>query len=139
MFSKTLESAFSAMALLAETYQDDGALTADQIAELRQLNKPFVSKLLTLMVQAGLVQSKPGRNGGFSLAQSPRKISLYDVSQAVGHKVRIECCPFGPEYGVGNHCPMHNRLLDFRDQICGFLKDTTLSSFCNQKTTRSVG
>ena len=130
MFSKTLECALSAMALLARAHGQKMALTADQIAERQELNRPFLAKLLTQLVQGGLVASKPGRNGGFLLARDPAEISLYDVASSVGHRVRIECCPFGPEYGdEGNNCPMHEHLCQLRDQANDFLKKTTLAGF----------
>ena len=139
MFNKSLESALGAMARLAEVY-DDGqtTLTADQIAEDRQLNKPFMSKLLTALVQGGLVASKPGRRGGFSLSRPPGEIRLIDVAECVGHRTRIKCCSFGPGYGdEGQHCPMHDKVADIRDRIRVFLETSTLGEFARDAATRA--
>lgn len=132
MFSKSLESAFAAMACLAETY-DGGAttLTSGQIAADRQLLKPFLAKLMTSLSQGGLVSSKPGRNGGFTLARPPAEITLAQIADAIGYRSRIKCCPFGPDYDgqEGTPCAMHDEVCKIRDQVNNLLESNTLEGF----------
>ena len=132
MFSKSLEAALGAMACLAQSY-DGGitTLTAEHIARDRQLLKPFLAKLLTALSQGGLVVSKPGRNGGFTLARAPAEISLEQIAVAVGFRSRIQCCPFGPEYNgeEGKPCAMHDEVCKIRDQVNTFLASSTLAGF----------
>jgi Rrf2 family transcriptional regulator, iron-sulfur cluster assembly transcription factor len=132
MFSKSLEAALGAMACLAESY-DGGitTLTAGQIATDRELLRPFLAKLLTSLSQAGLVTSKPGRNGGFTLACPPAEISLERIAEAIGYRTRIKCCPFGPEYDGenGKPCAMHDEVCKIRDQVNTFLASSTLEGF----------
>ena len=132
MFSKSLEAALGAMACLAESY-DGGTttLTAEHIAADRQLLRPFLAKLLTSLSQAGLVSSKPGRNGGFTLASPPSEISLEHIAEAIGYRTRIQCCPFGPDYSGedGKPCAMHDEVCKIRDQVEAFLSSSTLAGF----------
>lgn len=132
MFSKALESALAAMSYLAETY-DGGATTqtAVQIAAARALHRPVLAKLLTSLAQSGLVTGKPGRNGGFTLARPPGEIALIHIADAVGHRARIRCCPFGPEYGEdkGTPCALHDQVAGLRDQERAFLEKSTLGAF----------
>ena len=131
MFSKSLESALSAMTCLARVY-DGGqtTLTATQIAETQQLGRPIVAKLLTALSRARLVVGKPGPHGGFYLARAPGKIRLLDVADGVGYRTRIKCCPFGPQWGEeGNHCPMHHRIIQLREQVDDLLQTSTLEAF----------
>ncbi len=132
MFTKSLESAFAAMACLAESY-DGGAttLTSGQIASNRQLLKPFLAKLLTSLSQGGLVTSKPGRNGGFTLARPPGEICLMDIADAIGYRNQIQCCPFGPEFNgdEGRPCAMHDKVSMVRDRINTFFESSTLEAF----------
>ena len=136
MFSKSLEAALGAMACLAESY-DGGTttLTAEQIASDRELLKPFLAKLLTALSQGGLVTSKPGRNGGFTLARPPAEISLEQIADAVGFRTRIQCCPFGPQYDGehGTPCAMHDEVCKIRDQVNTFLASSTLEGFAKQQ------
>ncbi len=135
MFSRTLESALSAMACLAKVY-DGGKtpLTAQQIAECHQLSKPIVSKHLTLLSASGLVVSKPGRNGGFTLARPPDQITLLDVANSVGYQPRVQCCPFSPDHGEhkGVNCPLHDNVAALLDQMQRFLQESTLEGFAAQ-------
>lgn len=133
LFSKSLEAALSAAALLAEVY-DGGqtALTADQIAARQQLPRPFVSKLLTALSQSGIVGAKRGRGGGFTLARPPAQVTLLDLAVAIGHRTKIQCCPFGPDFGEGRprgHCPLHAKVCELRERIDGFLGASTLAGF----------
>ena len=135
MFSKSLEAALGAMACLAQSY-DGGitTLTAEQIATDRLLLKPFLAKLLTALSQGGLVISKPGRNGGFTLSREPAEISLEQIADAVGFRTKIHCCPFGPEFNgeEGRPCAMHDEVCKIRDQVDTFLASSTLEGFAKQ-------
>ena len=135
MFSKSLEAALGAMACLAQSY-DGGitTLTAEQIATDRLLLKPFLAKLLTALSQGGLVISKPGRNGGFTLSREPAEISLEQIADAVGFRTNIHCCPFGPEFNgeEGRPCAMHDEVCKIRDQVDTFLASSTLEGFAKQ-------
>ena len=131
MFNKTLESALSAMNCLTRVY-DGGktSLTATQIAEAQELNRPIVAKLLTTLSRAGLVVSKPGPNGGFYLARPPAEIRMLDVANGVGYRTNIKCCPFGPQWGEGEHkCPLHDKICQLRDQVDDLLMSSTLDAF----------
>ena len=133
MFSKTLESALSAMTCLARAY-DEGQtpLTATQIADSQELNRPIVAKLLTSLSRAGLVVSKPGPNGGFFLARPPVEIRLMDVADSVGYRADVKCCVFGPQWGEpGNHCPLHDRVCQLLHQVNDLLESNTLESFAD--------
>ncbi|MBW2528654.1 MAG: Rrf2 family transcriptional regulator [Deltaproteobacteria bacterium] len=131
MINKSTEAAIAAMSLLAEAY-DGGKTTlkAADIAEQRSLQKPFVAKLLTQMSQAGLIHGTPGRRGGYTLARPPRRISLLDIADCFERKGPLEICPFGPAHcGNGPKCPLHDDIVRLRDDMCAFLKRTTLDVF----------
>ena len=65
MYGRATQNAIAAAGRLAEVY-DDGVtrLSAADIAESRGLQKPFVSKLLSAMAVAGLVNGTRGPGGG---------------------------------------------------------------------------
>jgi Rrf2 family protein len=61
------------------------------------------------LVQAELVQSRPGPGGGYSLAQPADDISILAVVNAVAPLERIRHCPLG----LPSHtrlCPLHREL-----------------------------
>jgi Rrf2 family protein len=57
------------------------------IARRQDLPAAYLEKLLIQMRRAGLVQSVRGAQGGYQLAQSPDRISLGQILEAVGETI----------------------------------------------------
>lgn len=66
--------------------RDDGtqSLTIPEIAAAEGLSGPYVAKLLSVLRQAGLIDSVRGRAGGYRLARPPAEIHLGAVLMALG-------------------------------------------------------
>ena len=129
MLNRSTEAAISAMTYLAEAY-DGGKtrLTASEIAIARELQAPFLAKLLTQLSIAGLIMSTPGRGGGYFLARAPGEITLMDIAQCFERKRRRVACPFGSKYcGTGPQCPLHSQVVELTTQIDEFLQHNTLA------------
>lgn len=47
------------------------------------ISSSYLSKILTKLVKANLIQSTPGVNGGYSLYKKKEDISLFDVINAI--------------------------------------------------------
>jgi len=60
------------------------SLTIPEIAAAERLSHPYVAKLLSVMRQAGLIESARGRTGGYRLAGAPVDISLGSVLRVLG-------------------------------------------------------
>jgi Rrf2 family protein len=73
-----------AIRALAELATASEPLTAEQIADARQIPKTFLTVILSQLGRAGLVRSRRGRIGGYLLARTPAEISIADVVAAVG-------------------------------------------------------
>ena len=52
------------------------SLTIPEIAAAEGLSVPYVAKLLSVLRQAGLIESVRGRSGGYRLAGTPAEMSL---------------------------------------------------------------
>ncbi len=81
MLGRQTETALAALSRLAEVY-DGGRtrLSAGDIARDRDLQGPFVAKILTTLASAGIVAGTRGPGGGYSLTRTPASIRLLDVS-----------------------------------------------------------
>jgi Rrf2 family protein len=62
-------------------------LTADTIARERAVPKTYLTVILAELRRGGLVRSRRGRTGGYSLAKDPAEISLAAVLRAVDETV----------------------------------------------------
>ena len=79
----------------------EGPLSASAIADRYSLPHPFVEKILHQLRQAGLVSSTQGRKGGYRLAQSPNRITVREVLEALGESLDLVGC-----LGPGTPCEL---------------------------------
>ena len=131
MYGKQTEVAIAAMSRLAEVY-DGGKtrLSASEIADSRGLPRPFVAKILSLLGQAGLVNGSRGPGGGCALAKDPKRIRLYDVFKLFERQDESDNCPFGGgRCGVGDPCPLHEKLVAVQHAMNDLLHETTFERF----------
>jgi Rrf2 family protein len=118
MISQTVEYAFRAMVCLANASPEPQ--TTDELAKVTQVPAAYLSKIMLGLTRAGLVRSQRGPNGGFSLIESPPKVSLLEVVNAVDPIKRIRTCPLeNPQHGV-RLCPLHRRL----DRVLATIEST---------------
>jgi Rrf2 family protein len=73
--------AIHALTMLARW--EDRSLTSAEIADSLANNPVLVRRILGSLRDAGLVWATEGRGGGWSLARTPREITLYDAYTAV--------------------------------------------------------
>ena len=131
MYGKQTETAIAAVSRLAEVW-DGGStrLSANDIAAERNLQRPFVGKILTALSQAGLVTGSPGPGGGYTLARDPKKIRLYDVYRLFEREDESRTCPFGGGVcGVGDPCALHDKLVSLKAALDDLLLNTTFEEF----------
>lgn len=131
MYGKRTARAIAAVACLSEVY-DGGRtrLSASDIASARGFSQPIVSKVLSVLSQAGLVKGAPGPGGGFTLARDPGKISLFDVYRLFERVEKKRNCPFqGTVCGGSKPCPLHDRLDDVHAAMDRLLHETTFAAF----------
>jgi len=122
------------MSCLAESYLDEPSpLGSQAIADARELAKPTVAKILTILSQFRLVNGTPGPKGGYWLAKPPSEISLLDIVSVFENTEGVPMCPFGPNWcGNGNSCPLHEDYLRLNQTICDFLRNKKLDVFAKE-------
>ena len=107
MLSKTAEYALRVAVCLAQS--PDKLAAADELAEVTKIPRRYLHKVVQDLARGGLVRSQPGPGGGYSIAKSPKKITILDVVNAVDPLERIRYCPLG----LSSHtrlCPLHREL-----------------------------
>jgi Rrf2 family protein len=62
---------------------DGQALPASRLAEFHGVPGPYLAKHLQALSQAGIVESVPGRRGGYRLGRPAAEITLVEVVDAV--------------------------------------------------------
>ncbi len=93
-YSRPVQLAIRALTALAG--QEKGALVmARKLARREGIPAPSLSKTLQQLARKGLVQSVPGRGGGFALARSAREITVADIVEAIEGRGAAGRCSLG--------------------------------------------
>ncbi len=126
MMPQTGRYAIRAMVMLARQPQG-AAFTAKALAELTGVPGDYLSKILRRMVIAGLLNSRRGRGGGFSLARRPDEIRFIDVLTAVGVMLDDSGCAYGwGVCGTEHPCPIHNTWAELKTSMLEWAARHTL-------------
>ena len=71
---------------------DGAAMPASKLAEFHGVPAAYLAKALQSLSRAGLVESVPGRHGGYRLGRPPADVTLLDVIEAVeGRESSFRC------------------------------------------------
>lgn len=129
IYSSACEYAIRAAAYLASRHEENGALVKlKEISEAERLPPPFLASVLQRLVTAGFLRSARGPTGGYGFERPPEQITLYDIKAAVDGTTELEACAVGHEVcSDRTPCPLHDSWKPIREQITGYLKDTTLA------------
>ncbi len=133
--SKKGEYALKAMIYLSLNY-GRGAIQIQEISENEKIPKKFLEQILLSLKKAGLLQSKMGIGGGYSLSKPPREITLAQVIRIIdGPLAPLGCvskwapvkCP------LEKNCGLQKVLLRVRNAIAKILENVTFEDMCERK------
>lgn len=69
--------------MVSLAYHQDDLVNSDYLAKMLKTNPTFVRKLVSKLVDAKLINSFRGKNGGIKLAKDPQDITLKDIYCAI--------------------------------------------------------
>jgi Rrf2 family cysteine metabolism transcriptional repressor len=86
--------ALKAILELSLRYEDNqnAVIPINEIAKFGDMPKKFLEQILLTLVRGGLVKSKRGNGGGFTLARPPEEITVGEVIRLIEGPIEpIEC------------------------------------------------
>ncbi|MFH1737584.1 MAG: Rrf2 family transcriptional regulator [bacterium] len=110
MLSKKAEYALRALILLAGRY-GQGPVLISTLAQEENIPKKFLESILLELRNQGMLQSKKGRGGGYSLRQAPDSISLGQVIRIIDGPLAPVSCVSKTAYQKCEECD--------NEEICG--------------------
>ena len=143
-FSKKSEYALRALIELTAEY-GQAHLQRHEIATRQQIPIEFLEQILLTLKNAGLLGSRRGVTGGYSLIKPPQDITLGQVIRILdGPLAPIGCvsktayqkcsdCP----YTEKKSCPIQKAMLGVRNAIADILDNYKLSDFASGHCKRS--
>jgi Rrf2 family protein len=142
MFSTKAEYGVRVMAHLAGRSEEDGPASLASIAEAEGLPQAYLEHLAARLRRAGLVESRRGARGGYSLSRPADAITMAEIVRALeGQIAPIECITSGADgdltcarEGDPSHQPCPTKLLWTRVQgsIVRTLTDMTLADLAQR-------
>jgi Rrf2 family protein len=112
MLSKKTQYALKALGYLAAKFGEGPVLIAD-IAKKKKIPVKFLETILLELKQAGVLDSKKGKGGGYYLTQSPKKTSLATAIRLVGGPIALLPCV---------SLNFYEKCKDCNEAVCGLNK-----------------
>jgi len=129
--SNKTKYALKALLVLAKEYGQGPVLISD-IAQREDIPRKFLELILLELKNQGILQSKKGKGGGYSLARPPQAVSI-------GHVIRVLDGPIAPlpcvsrtayrrcaECRDERTCGIRMVMKDVRDATASIIDSTTL-------------
>jgi Rrf2 family nitric oxide-sensitive transcriptional repressor len=105
--------------------KDEKPILARTIAKEMQIPANFLSKILNRLVQAGLIQSIRGRNGGFVMAKPPAEIRIREIIDPFMQIDDYKDCFLGFKECDGL-CGLHHRWSNITEQFEMMIDEITV-------------
>jgi len=100
-----------------------------EVARATKLPRPYLSKVIQRLAQAGLVRTFRGPGGGIELGKSPEAITLWSLVCATDGPSDVNRCALGiGDCSSTNPCPLHGRWVPIREELQKLLEGTTLAT-----------
>ncbi|MBC7979589.1 MAG: Rrf2 family transcriptional regulator [Armatimonadetes bacterium] len=107
-------------------------ISAVDLADANRLPVKFVERILQELRDAGLVEAKRGKLGGYTLAKAPEEIRIGDIVRLMDGRLAPICCASENAYQRctcpdEDHCGLRMIMIDVRNAIAGILDRYTLA------------
>ncbi len=112
MLSKKTQYAFRALAHLALEY-GNGPVRISSISIEQRIPLKFLENILVELKNAGMLESKKGKGGGYVLKTSPKKINLATVIRIINGPIALLPCV---------SLNFYERCQDCNEETCGMRK-----------------
>ncbi|MFE8697577.1 Rrf2 family transcriptional regulator [Cytobacillus sp. FJAT-53684] len=104
----------------------------DQLAKVQNLSPTYLSKILTKLVKAGLIESTPGVKGGYSLTKRTTDISFLDVIYAIEGRTSLFSCSLEHSEARNGECLIENVMIEAEKRMTDELANKHIRSIANQ-------
>jgi len=136
MLSKKTQYALKALGYLAGKY-GEGPVLISEISDAKKIPIKFLETILLEFKQAGILESKKGKGGGYYLVGNPKKTSLATAIRIVGGPIALIPCVslnFYEKCADCNEatCGLNKAMVITRDATLKILEKKTLMELVDQ-------
>ncbi|MBC7626215.1 Rrf2 family transcriptional regulator [Ferruginibacter sp.] len=142
MLSKKTQYALKALGYLAGKYGEGPVLISD-ISKKKKIPIKFLETILLELKQAGVLESKKGKGGGYYLIQSPKKTTLAQAIRLVGGPIALLPCVSINFYEKCKDCDeticgLNKAMRITRDATLKILEKKTLSELIDRPDVQKL-
>lgn len=124
------EYALKALIELAIDHDRGNTVTLiNDVARRKKIPQKYLEQILLSLKNAGILVSKRGVGGGYSLSRSPENISLGEIIRAVdGSLSPVQCVSIGSHVDCPDEssCGLYSVMLEVRNAVSDILDNTSL-------------
>ncbi|AIQ53939.1 Rrf2 family transcriptional regulator [Paenibacillus sp. FSL R7-0331] len=128
-YSKATNYALHTMLFLVAA-SPDKPVGVQQLAERQHVSPTYLSKILTKLVKAGLIQSVSGANGGYQLKQKKDDISFLDVIHAIEGTASLFDCTLNHS----SECLIQQVMVEAENRMEDYLQNKKISELAAKVT-----
>jgi len=138
MLSKKTKYAIKALIVLGRNYGNE-PMQIMRIAEEENIPKKFLEQILLEMRNAGILYSKKGAGGGYSLNKAPEDIRLSQVMRLIDGPIALLPCVSLNFYRRCDECKseeicgIRDTFVDVRNAMLQILNDTSIADILNKE------
>jgi len=118
-----------AIKILIHIVNDDTQklFSAKKISEKLSIPYKYMTRVMSQLVDAKLLLSIRGRDGGYKLAQNPSDVTILDILNAVHESINVKTCILGNKpCDEKQKCALHDLWVTPKKSINNMFKNTTL-------------
>jgi len=126
-FSKATDYALHTMLFLAAATPEK-PVGVQLLAEKQKVSPTYLSKILTKLVKAGMIESTTGVNGGYRLKRNWEDITFLDIIHAIEGSASLFDCSFNH----GPDCPIQKVVLAAEEKMEEHLRNQKVSDLVQE-------
>lgn len=128
VISKSGEYGLRALLHMASNQENEGFFNIREMSEELDISFHFLTKILQVLTQKGILQSYRGPNGGVGFLKNPEEITLSELVRALEGDDFFDKCLLGlPGCGERQPCPMHAYWMGIRNNLKSEFETTSLA------------
>ena len=127
--TKRTDYGLELMAVLAENH-GQGPLSLRQIAKKKKLPFKYLEQVVIPLREAGLIEAKEGKGGGYFLEKSPKKVSVAEIVEALEGPVEVGYCAGCPKAAF---CGQKDVWAEVGDKVRETIEEKTLADLIKKK------
>ncbi|HUI75560.1 MAG TPA: Rrf2 family transcriptional regulator [Candidatus Acidoferrum sp.] len=127
----TAKGEYATQAALHLARQYPSVVTIQEIAARHHIPLKYLEQILLELKRGGILESRRGVHGGYTLARNPQKISVGEVLRIVDGAFTESSCTharerLGSECAEGENCGLRQLWQDVQDAVEKILFETSL-------------